>query len=85
MATQQGMRSLTQSLTRPLKSQLTGDRANVHDMVVIGRGKGEPLYTPSKDVADNDASDIKFADRETVLHLASEIAAENAELMRRLA
>lgn len=51
-------------------------------MVVIGRGKGEPLYDGHDYVQ---GRDVHYADRETVLELASKIAGENSELMRRLA
>jgi len=51
-------------------------------MVVIGRGKGEPLYDANERVQ---TEEIRYADRETVLELASKIASENTELMRRLA
>lgn len=52
-------------------------------MVVIGRGKGEPLYD-GKDRREQEAR-VQYADSQTVLRLASQIADENAELMRRLA
>lgn len=52
-------------------------------MVVIGRGKGEPLYD-GNDRRKNEAT-VEYADSQTVLRLASQIAGENEELMRRLA
>lgn len=51
-------------------------------MVVIGRAKGEPLYNANEHVPDEA---VRYADRDTVLELASKIAGENTELMRRLA
>lgn len=51
-------------------------------MVVIGRGKGEPLHDYNERVQKDE---VRYADRETVLELASKIAGENTELMRRLA
>lgn len=51
-------------------------------MVVIGRGKSEPLRDANESVQKDE---IRYADRETVLVLASKIAGENTELMRRLA
>ncbi len=52
-------------------------------MVVIGRGKGEILHTQGSPVVEHDAP--RYADGDTVLRLASEIADSNSELMRRLA
>lgn len=50
-------------------------------MVVIGRGKGEVLHNANE----REQSEIAYADRDVVLQLASKIAGENQELMRRLA
>lgn len=54
-------------------------------MVVIGRGEGEFLHTSAFVGGDREAQAPRYADRETVLRLASEIANDNSELMRRLA
>ncbi|WP_456284562.1 hypothetical protein [Microbacterium sp. JZ101] len=51
-------------------------------MVVIGRGKGEVLHNAHES---REQAEIAYADREIVLQLASKIAGENQELMRRLA
>ena len=52
-------------------------------MVVIGRGEGEILH--NADVQRASEQEVRYADNETVLKLASRIAESNAELMRRLA
>lgn len=52
-------------------------------MVVIGRGKGEPLYGGNN--SREQEPTVHYADSQTVLRLASQIADDNAELMRRLA
>ena len=55
-------------------------------MVVIGRGEGEILHNAG-DVqrAEEQTQDKRYADKDTVMWLASSIARSNAELMRRLA
>lgn len=52
-------------------------------MVVIGRGEGEILHTQGSTGEERPAP--RYADNDTVLRLASEIADRNSELMRRLA
>lgn len=51
-------------------------------MVVIGRAEGESLHDANERMQ---ADKVRYADRATVLELASKIASENTELMRRLA
>lgn len=74
----------TQTLMQNHRFQLLREKLGylVH-MVVIGRGKGEPLY--DGDSRRERETDVHYADSQTVLRLASQIADDNAELMRRLA
>lgn len=53
-------------------------------MVVIGRGKGEVLHNAA-DAARTREQETRYADNDTVMRLASDIADRNSELMRRLA
>lgn len=52
-------------------------------MVVIGRGEGEVLHCNNEQ--QRSESRTQYADQETVMMIAHQIANQNAELMRRLA